>query len=245
MPGQVEIAVAGARQGVVDLLVFQLGPDRKVRSDADLVFFNQPSSPEGAVRLVAADRITADLTAVPAGVEMLAVAVALDDAAPGSLAAIAGLAVTVSGGATSSAESHSAPASGLSVERAAVLVEIYRRAGAWKVRNVSAGWAAGLSALAGEHGVSIDDQPAASLPPDQALPPAVLPQPAHPRSVPAGSATAPSAAGARPRSAGQVPYPTPGGFPPPGGTLPPPPPFRLPTPGGWPAPGGSLAGRPD
>ena len=232
--GPVEVAVAGARQGSVDLMVFQLGPDRKVRSDADFVFFNQPASPEGAVRLVAADRITADLTAVPAGVDTLAIAVALDDAVPGSLAAIPGLAVTVSGG-----EQHSAPASGLSVERAAVLVEIYRRAGAWKVRNVSAGWAAGLPALVGEHGVSVDDEPAAPLPPDQALPPAVLP-PVVLAQAPAPPSLPQPVPGGYPPPNG---YPEPGGYPPPGGSLPPPPPFVVPTPGGWPAPGGSSAGR--
>ena len=38
------------------------------------------------------------------------------------------------------------PRSGLTTERAAILVEVYRRAGVWKIRNVSAGWAAGLPA---------------------------------------------------------------------------------------------------
>lgn len=231
--GRVEIAVSGARQGAVDLMAFQLGADRKVRSDADFVFFNQPASPEGAVRLVAADRITADLTAVPAAVETLAVAVALDDTVTGSLAGIAGLGVTVTGG-----ETHRAPATGLTSERAAVLVEIYRRAGAWKVRNVSAGWSAGLSALVTEHGVSVDDEPAATAPARTATaPPASAtappaPSPARPGpSRPAPAAPAPAAV-----------MPAPGGYPPPGGSLPPRPEFVPPQPGGWRPPGGSLAG---
>lgn len=210
--GPVEVAVAGAQQGSVDLMVFQLGLDRKVRTDADFVFFNQPASPEGAVALVAADRVTIDLTAVPADIGALAIAVSLDDQVPGSLAAIAGLAVTVSG-----RESHTARASGLTVERAAVLVEIYRRADSWKVRNVSAGWAAGLSALAGEHGVRVDETPAAQ--PRQS-PPSV------PRHPPAAN------------------HPTPGGFPAPGGSLPPAPGFVAPRPGGFVAPGGLLTGTP-
>jgi stress response protein SCP2 len=153
-----EVAVAGARQGAVDLMIFQLGSAGKVRSDADFIFFNQPTSPEGAVRLTAADRISLDLVGVPAAVESLAVAVSLDDSVPGSLATIPGLGVTVSG----PGDQHSAPAAGLTTERAAVLVEIYRRNGAWKVRNVSAGWTEGLSGLAKEHGVSVDDEPAAA-----------------------------------------------------------------------------------
>ncbi|MET3805667.1 stress response protein SCP2 [Nakamurella sp. UYEF19] len=242
--GPIDVAVFGAEHKSVDLMVFQLGPDRMVRSDADFVFFNQPSSPEGAVRLVAADRITVDLTAVPVDIETLAIAVSMDDGVPGSLAAMTGLAVAVSG-----AESHSAPASGLTVERAAVLVELYRRANAWKVRNVSAGWAAGLSALAAEHGVSVDDsppppattaQPATTRPRDDprvALPPAVLA--AH-SSVPSPSYQ--PAPGKQPVPSYQpaANYPSPGGFPPPGGNLPPAPDFVPPRPGGFVAPGGSL-----
>ena len=159
-----QLAVAGARQGAVDLMVFQLAATGKVRSDADFVFFNQPASPEGAVRLTAADQLTVDLSAVPAQVESLAVAVALDDSVPGSLAAITGLGVSVTG----PADQHAAPAAGLTTERAAVLVELYRRAGAWKVRNVSAGWTEGLSGLATAHGVSVDDEPAAPAAPPSA-----------------------------------------------------------------------------
>ena len=264
--GTVEVAVSGARQGAVDLMVFQLGSDRKVRSDADFVFFNQPASPEGAVRLVAADRITADLTAVPAAVETLAVAVALDDTVAGSLAGIAGLGVTVTV-TVSGGEVHHAPATGLTSERAAVLVEIYRRAGGWKVRNVSAGWSAGLSALVTEHGVSVDDEPAPppaaspgarpvtpaaqpTYPPQSAQPmyppqaqpqPMYQPQPAQPTYPPQPAA---ASSGARSSGASAVPpgWRPPGGYPPPGGSLPPRPEFVPPQPGGWRPPGGSLAG---
>ncbi|WP_255024939.1 VWA domain-containing protein [Rhodococcus sp. GA1] len=155
--GVVTVSVAGARQGTVDLMVFQLGADSRVRSDADFVFFNQPSSPEGAVRLVTADKLSIDLTAVPAAIERLSIAVALDDSVPGSLATVTGLGVEVAHPAGTA----SARALDLTTERAAVLLEIYRRNDSWKVRNVSAGWDAGLSALVREHGVQVDDEPAA------------------------------------------------------------------------------------
>lgn len=257
MTGPVEIAVTGARAGSVDLMAFQLGADRKVRGDGDFVFFNQPSSPEGAVRLAAADRITADLTKVPASIVTLAIAVALDDAVTGSLAAVPGLGVSVSGDGSPGVdphradphrpETHRAPASGLTVERAAVLVEIYRRDGGWKVRNVSAGWADGLSALAAEHGVGIEEQSDVQISPQ---PPAQQPTPRRSvqqspqQSVLQGPGHGqPAAQGPghpRPVSVGHRSYPTPGGFLPPGGRLVPPAPFVAPTPGGWPAPGGML-----
>jgi len=187
----IDVAVTGAAQGAVDLMIFQLTDAHRVRSDADFVFFNQPQSAEGAVRMTAPDRITVQLPAVPPEVSVLAVAVAVDDSVPGSLATVPGLAVTVNAGSTITAT-----ASGLTSERAAVLVEIYRRGDAWKLRNVSAGWAEGLAALVSEHGVSIDDTPgatssasstpaassasstpAASFPPPASTPAANLPPP--------------------------------------------------------------------
>lgn len=170
----VTASVSGARQGTVDLMVFQLGPDARVRHDGDFVFFNQPSSPEGAVRLTAADTVALDLHAVPPSVDRLSIAVALDDTVAGSLATVPGLGVDV----VHPAGTASARASGLTTERAAVLVEVYRRNGAWKVRNVSAGWDAGLPALVREHGVEVDDEP--SVPAAQ-----VSPSPATPAAQPA------------------------------------------------------------
>ena len=254
--GPVEISVTGARQGSVDLMVFQLGADAKVRSDADFVFFNQPASPEGAVRLTAADRVGVDLVAVPASIQTLAIAVALDDAMAGSLAAIPGLGVTVTvsapdvtvsapdvtvsaPGVTVSAGAGDpvrADASGLTTERAAVLVEIYRRAGSWKVRNVSAGWARGLSALVVEHGVTVDDAPSQPSQGSGSAP--------GPAAGPARQVDSRPGIGSRPGTDDRpdVPVPAfarPGGYPPPGGSLPPLSPIDVPRPGGWLPPGGT------
>lgn len=192
----IDIAVTGARQGVVDLMAFALTGHSRVRSDADFVFFNQPSSPEGSVRLIGADRLTVSLAAVPADIETIAVTVALDDGQPGSLAAVAGLGVTVTDGAASLL----APATGLSTERAAVLVEIYRRAGSWKVRCVSAGWSQGLAALVREYGVSVDDEPAPSAPPPSM--PTATAQPAQTAAPAPAAAPVPAAepTAAMPRS---------------------------------------------
>jgi stress response protein SCP2 len=80
--------------------------------------------------------VTLHLGTVPTAIDTLAVAVALDENVPGSLAQVPGLAVTVTqtGGA-----SFEIPAEGLTTERSAVLLEVYRRNGSWKVRNRSAG----------------------------------------------------------------------------------------------------------
>lgn len=148
------IAVSGAQTGTVDLMAFQLTDAGRVRGDHDLVFFNQPASVEGALRLVAGDRLTLSLAGVPQDVATVAVAVALDEGTAGSLASIHGLGVSVQAGS----ETLECPVEGLTTERAVVLLEVYRRQGAWKLRNVSAGWDGGLADLVREHGVSVDDE---------------------------------------------------------------------------------------
>jgi len=167
--GTVRLSV-GAPSGSVDLFVSQLDAQRHVRSDADLVFFNQPISPEGAVRLL--DGVTAqvDLAGVPADVAVLSFAVAANDEGadgPPPLGQIAGLTVEVRAIPESHAGSavHTAPVSRLSTERAAVLVEMYRHGGGWKLRNVCAGWTEGLAALVRENGVVVDEEPEDSAPP--------------------------------------------------------------------------------
>jgi len=179
--GPLEVSVAGAQPGTVDLLVFQLGASGTVRREDDLVFFNQPRSPEGAVELVGGDHVRVDLAGIPADVATLAVAVALDDGVADPLGQVAGLGATVSDGA----ETHTAPASGLGAERAALLVEVYRRGDGWKVRSVSAGWAEGLASLVTHFGVAVaEDEPAAAPAPAPTAAPAAPPAADGPRSVP-------------------------------------------------------------
>ncbi|KQT99582.1 VWA domain-containing protein [Sanguibacter sp. Leaf3] len=176
------IAVSGAQTGTVDLMAFQLTDAGRVRGDHDLVFFNQPASVEGALRLVAGDRLTLSLAGVPQDVATVAVAVALDEGTSGSLAAIDGLGVSVQAGA----ETLECPVEGLTTERAVVLLEVYRRQGAWKLRNVSAGWDGGLADLVREHGVSVDDEVPEAVAPQ--VPVADTPQVPEATSAAAGPA---------------------------------------------------------
>ncbi|MBM9466012.1 vWA domain-containing protein [Nakamurella leprariae] len=178
----ITVLVGGAEPGAVDLMAFQLGGDRTVRSDADFVFFNQPRSPEGALEVRGGAELAIDLTAVPAAIETIAVTVALDASRSGALADIPALGVTIV--PTDGSGALLAPAAGLTTERAAVLVEIYRRADAWKVRCVSAGWAEGLAALVREHGVTVDDEPAPVTPTASAAPAPAVPAPAAPPAPP-------------------------------------------------------------
>ncbi len=69
-----KVAVNGSAPGTVDLMVFQLDERNEVRDDADFVFFNQPVSPEGAVRLESGGVIEIDIARLPADIHQLSVA---------------------------------------------------------------------------------------------------------------------------------------------------------------------------
>ncbi|MFC8935665.1 TerD family protein [Rhodococcus sp. NPDC057135] len=92
---QLTVNVTGVTPGTVDLMVFQVTSTGKVRNDNDFVFFNQPASPEGAVRLTGSSTVTIDVTRIPPSIDTLRFAVSMDDSAPGSLAGIRGLSATL------------------------------------------------------------------------------------------------------------------------------------------------------
>ncbi|SCB84022.1 MULTISPECIES: VWA domain-containing protein [unclassified Gordonia (in: high G+C Gram-positive bacteria)] len=147
---QTDLVTVSVSQTGLDLLAFQLTTGSRVRDDHDFVYYNQPSSPEGAVRLADGGEIEIRLHAVPEDVERIAVAVASDRPLGASTltAQIRAADVVID-----------APADGLTTEHAAVLVEIYRRNGSWKARSESAGWDAGFPALVRSLGVTVDDDP--------------------------------------------------------------------------------------
>ncbi|WP_269821877.1 TerD family protein [Nocardia asteroides] len=185
--GQVRITVA---PNGIDVSVLCVGADGKVGGDADFVFYNQPESPDGAVRL-AGGAISVDLSRVAARVERLVVAASVDT---GTVAGVP-LAVRVSDGVAA----HDLAVGGLSTETTVVLGEIYRRGGAWKLRNVGQGYASGLAGLATDYGITVDDPGTPATPAPGAVPP-----------PPSGFATPPGAPGGF-----MPPPPAPAGYPPP------------------------------
>lgn len=148
----------------VDASALLLGADRRVGSDADFVFYNQPESPEGSVRFLGTSateegrqaRLSIELSAVPAGVHTIALAGSVGTGTFGALGKLALHVIDAAG--QSLAEYLTADAD---TESAFVFGEVYRRDGAWRVRAVGQGWDSGLSGLAQDFGVAVDDEPAA------------------------------------------------------------------------------------
>ncbi|MFC9239668.1 TerD family protein [Streptomyces decoyicus] len=177
----VRVAVDVTAPVRLDVSGLLLAANGKVRSDDDFVFYNQPSGP-GVTHSAAAgggDTITVDTAAVPDDIEKIVVTASPD--APG--ATFAGTEPT---GTVRNADDGSVIATftppQLGPETALVVVEIYRRNGAWKVRAVGQGYANGLAGIATDFGVSVEE-PAAPAAAPQAPP--APPAPAAPQAPPA------------------------------------------------------------
>ncbi|WP_232265494.1 TerD family protein [Streptomyces pactum] len=195
----------------IDVSALLLDAGGRVRGDADLVFYNQPAHPGGAVRHLGkspagaaqrADWLSVDLALVDPGTHRVVVAASCDG---GVFGGIPGLAVRIDtadgrhvvhfliGDATT--------------ETAFVFGEFYRRAGRWKFRAVGQGYASGLAGLATDFGIEVADEPprAAAAPPPAPPTVPVPPRPCRTRAVP-GPPAAP-APDARRRTLGPRPPP--------------------------------------
>ncbi|MFD3522148.1 TerD family protein [Streptomyces sp. NPDC058653] len=188
------VAVDVAAPVRLDVSGLLLTADGKVRSDDDFIFYNQPTGPGVTYRSgggTAPDAIVVDTSAVPAGIEKIVVT-ASPDAAGQSFQGIEPTA-TIRNADDGSALATFTPPS-LGSETALVVVEVYLRNGAWKVRAVGQGYANGLSGIATDFGVSVEEPatPAAAMP--QAPQAPVTPMPPMPPSAPVPpSAPAPTA----------------------------------------------------
>ncbi|MEU3669040.1 TerD family protein [Streptomyces virginiae] len=171
----VRVTVDVAAPVRLDVSALLLTADGKVRSDADFIFFNQPSGPGVTYRSgggAAPDSVTVDTSAVPPGIERIVVT-ASPDAAGQTFQGIEPTATVRNADGGAVIASFTPPQ--LATETALVVVEIYLRGGAWKVRAVGQGYANGLAGIATDFGVSVDEEPApvaAVTPPAPAAPPA-------------------------------------------------------------------------
>ncbi|ANB04924.1 Tellurium resistance [Streptomyces ambofaciens] len=175
----------------------------KVRSDADFVFYNQPSHSSGAVRHEGkreaggkvTDSLLVDLARVEPAIETVILAASSDG---GSFGRVPELYIEVRD-ATRNTVAARFDNPGATVETAFVLGEFYRRQGAWKFRAVGQGYDSGLEGLATDYGISVDEPqqapPAAPPTPAVTAPPPAPPAPpvARPAAAPPSPPAAPPA----------------------------------------------------
>lgn len=160
----------------IDVSAFLVTGTGKVRSDADMCFYGQPSVAGGAVALAGASggetRFTVVPGLIPAGVEKVVFTATIhENRAPFSRVPEIGIEV---GGISGRIPCNSM------TETALILAELYQRNGAWKVRVVGQGFNGGLAKLAPHLGVEVAESAPAPAPP----PPKPTPAPPKPAPVP-------------------------------------------------------------
>lgn len=196
---KVRVTLAWTGGPDLDASALLLTENGKVRSDDDLVFYNQPASTDGSVthagKSGTEDSLVIDITRVPADIQTVAIA-ASSDGAPFS--AVTGLHVRVHD--DSGAEIMRFDIADAQSETAFVFGEVYRRQGAWKFRAIGQGWSSGLAGLATSYGITVEDEPAAAPVPQAApAPPPPPPQPPAPtQAAPPPPPPAPPATGTSP-----------------------------------------------
>ncbi len=155
-PGALVLTARWEGASALDASAVLLAADGRVRSDADLVFYNQPEAEGGAVRLLGADPGRASLRidpgALPAGVQRVVVAVAPD---AGSFAQVQGLTLELRDGAGTPVATFPVRTGG--PETLLLLGEVYRRQGGWRLRALAQGYDSGLAGLAADFGVVVDE----------------------------------------------------------------------------------------
>ncbi|MFE9933925.1 TerD family protein [Streptomyces sp. NPDC005533] len=157
----------------VDASALLVGPDGRVRSDEDFVFYNQPRHPSGAVwRLgkkqigdAVTDAVQADLRTVTPTVDRILVVASAEDVPFERVHDLRILLydATATGGSEPLAYFDVRPETG--AETALICGELYRRGDRWKFRALGEGYSDGLVGLATDHGISVDEnaaEPAAS-----------------------------------------------------------------------------------
>jgi len=163
LPPGANVELPGAALGVAldgpfDLSALVLSASGAVAGDADMVFFNQPDAPGVRLR---GPQLTVRPEALRRGAERVVVVASPEDL--GKAVRTLPPVLLTDARARPFARFRPPP---MPTETVALLVEVYRRAGAWRVRAVGQGYADGLAGLARDFGVDVaeDGAPPAGAP---------------------------------------------------------------------------------
>lgn len=140
----------------IDGFLFALQKSGKVRTDSDLVFFNQTESADGGLRYIGGETSTLSVTPdkLPDEIDRVAVAFAIygDDRSEtfGTLRNIR-LAVLAEQSAA-----YAFSVDGLIAEKAMVGFEFYRYQNSWKLSAIGSGYHGGMDTLCRSYGVEVE-----------------------------------------------------------------------------------------
>ncbi|PAZ12217.1 TetR family transcriptional regulator [Streptomyces sp. SA15] len=171
----------------VDASALLLGPDGRVRSDEDFVFYNQPRHPSGKCWRLGKKRVaegpTDTIQTDLAGVEPDVSRILLVASAEGvTFDRVQGLRILLYDATVADGEPLAyfdvKPETG--EETALICGELYRRGEGWKFRALGEGYSNGLQGLATDYGISVDESEGAEEPAQSPPPTSVQTTPAQP-----------------------------------------------------------------
>jgi stress response protein SCP2 len=150
-----------------DVSILLLGSDGRVRSNADMIFYNQRIGLDGAVRLrdkvrtqsdgieLLLDTLTVELDDIPDDVHRIIVLASLDPSLQTTFGSAGRVRMRIQRAADAQ-DLVSYAVTDASDETTLLFGEFYRREESWRVRAIGQGYADGLAQLAIDFGVEID-----------------------------------------------------------------------------------------
>ena len=155
-------AFADSTDREVDVVAFLLDANEQVTNDADFVFYNQPVSDDGAVRLSedgsSEQGVRIDLDQVPSWCHRIEVAAAITGS--GTFGDVGAIVVEADAGDDMIGRSRpiaTATLDAATTERTMLVASMYRRGEVWRLRAIGQGYDTGLAELAGSFGVDVSE----------------------------------------------------------------------------------------
>lgn len=155
----VQIDAGSVKKDDIDASAYLLNDDKKVRTDADFVFYGQLSADNNSVQLKASGNkstFSINLGSISSDVSRIALAVAIHSDKTFNDVDLINISI-------GNELSFKVNTLGMS-QKALVLGELYRHNGAWKFRAVGAGFNGGLAPLATSYGVAVSGNPSDASP---------------------------------------------------------------------------------
>lgn len=148
------VSIDIASNATIDLACFGLDAQGKLSDDRYMIFFNQPTSPCGSVRLASPTSFYLDLDNVPAAIDKLVLTAAIDGVGTLSGIQASSFSFTESGAIRANC---TFAGSTFKAEKAVILTEVYRKNGEWRINAVLQGFNEGLSALVRHFGGEVTE----------------------------------------------------------------------------------------